>query len=83
MSWKALNQSEKANMQAWLLVISHWQSNVVVYIANPSKLTEKYILDLRNLFSNQENIGIFFSKQENKLTEKKFLVSAARKLDLN
>ena len=32
--------------------------------ANPSKFTEKCFLDLRNLFSNQENIRIFFSKQE-------------------
>ena len=35
-----------------------------IYTANPSKLTEKCFLDLRNLFSNQENIIIFVSKQE-------------------
>ena len=29
-----------------------------------SKLIEEHFLDLRNMFSNQENIGIFFSKQE-------------------
>ena len=28
------------------------------------KLIKKYFLDLRNMFSNQENIRIFFSKQE-------------------
>ena len=32
--------------------------------ANTSKLIEKYFLDSRNLFSDQENIGIIFSKQE-------------------
>ena len=32
--------------------------------ANASKRTEKYFLDLRNLFSNQENTGTFFSKQQ-------------------
>ena len=35
-----------------------------VYTANASKLIEKNFLDLRNMFSNQKNIGIFFSKQE-------------------
>ena len=30
---------------------------------NALKLTEKYFLDLRNMFSNQENLRIFFSKQ--------------------
>ena len=29
------------------------------------KLTEKYFLDLRNMFLNQENTMIFFSKEEN------------------
>ena len=29
------------------------------------KLIDKYFLDLRNMFLNQENIRIFFSKQEN------------------
>ena len=32
--------------------------------ANPSKLTGKYFLDFKNLFLNQENIGILCSKQE-------------------
>ena len=32
--------------------------------ANDSKRIEKYFLDLRNMFSIQENIRIFFSKQE-------------------
>ena len=32
--------------------------------ANPSKLTEKCLLDLRNIFSNEKNIRKFFSKQE-------------------
>ena len=50
--------------------------------ANPSKLIQKNFLDLRNVFSNQENIRIFFSKQKNKLTEKNFLVPSARKFDL-
>ena len=32
------------------------------YTANASKLIEKQLLDFRNMFSNQENIRIFFSK---------------------
>ena len=32
--------------------------------ANTSKLIEKYFLDLRNMFSDQEHIRLFFSKQE-------------------
>ena len=42
-----------------------------VHTANPSKLNEKCFLDLRNMFSNQEDIRIFFS--QNKPTEKNFL----------
>ena len=34
------------------------------HTANPSKLIEKNFLDLRNMFTNQENNRIFFSKQE-------------------
>ena len=35
------------------------------------------------MFSNQEKIGKFFSEQENKLTEKNFLVPSAIEFDLN
>ena len=45
-----------------------------IYTANASKLIEKHFLDLRNMFSNQENIKSSFSKQEKKLTEKNVLV---------
>ena len=51
----------------------------LVCTANASKLTEKYFFDLRNLFSDQGNFRVFFSKQE-KLTEKTFLVYSARNL---
>ena len=34
------------------------------FTANGSKLIEEYFLDLRNMFPNQENIKLFFSKQE-------------------
>ena len=53
------------------------------YTANPSKPIKKNFLDLRNMFSNQENIRIFFGKQENKFSEKNFLVPFGRKFDLN
>ena len=35
-----------------------------LYTVNASKLIEKYFLDLRNMFPNQENIRLCFSKQE-------------------
>ena len=35
-----------------------------LFTANASKLIEKYFLDLRSMFSIEENIRIFFSKQE-------------------
>ena len=54
-----------------------------VNTANTSKLTENYFLDLRNLFSNQENMRIFSQNKKNKLTAKNFLVPSARKFDLN
>ena len=40
--------------------------------AKASKLIGKYFFDLRNMFLNQENIRIFFSKQK-QYTEKNFL----------
>ena len=46
--------------------------------ANPSKPNEKCFLDLRNIFSNQENIRKFFSKQEVYLAKKTFLVPSIR-----
>ena len=51
--------------------------------ANASKLTEKHFLDLRNMFSNQENIEYFSQNKKNKLAKKNFLISSARKIDLN
>ena len=54
------------------------------YTPNASKLIEKHFLDLRNLFSNQENIkDIFSQNKKNKPTEKHFLVPSTRKFDLN
>ena len=40
-----------------------WQFKGVSYTAKASKLIEIYFLDMRHLYSNQENIGILFSKQ--------------------
>ena len=40
--------------------------------ANPSKLIEKFFLDLRKIFSNHENIRKFFSKQEELSSQEKF-----------
>ena len=51
--------------------------------ANASKLIEKHFLDLRNMFSNQENIRIFSQNKKNELAKKNFLVPSARKFDLN
>ena len=45
---------------------------------NASKLRRNIQTSLQ-----QENTRIFFSKQENKLTEKNFLVPSARRFDLN
>ena len=39
-------------------------STFPTYTANASKLIEKHFLDVRNMFSNQEKIKIFVSKQE-------------------
>ena len=55
----------------------------MVNTANPSKLIEKYFLDLRNLFSNQENIRLFSQNKKNEHTEKNFLVPSARNFDSN
>ena len=54
-----------------------------MFTANTLTLIEKYFLNLRNMFPNQENIGYFSQNKENKLTEKNFLVPSARKFDLN
>ena len=51
---------------------------VNIITANPSKLIEKCFLDLRNIFSNQENIRKFFPKQEIYLAKKNFLVPSVR-----
>ena len=51
--------------------------------ANASKLIEKCFLDLRNIFSNQENIRKFFSKQEDLSSKKKFSGSFHKKIYLN
>ena len=50
--------------------------------ANASKLIEKCFLDLRNIFSNQENIRKFFSKKKIYLAKKNFLVPSTRKFIL-
>ena len=55
----------------------------MIHTANASKLIEKYFLDLRNMFSNQENIRIYFSKEEKQTHKKNFAVPAARKFNLN
>ena len=47
------------------------------------KLIEKHLIDLRNMFSYQENIDYCSQNKKNELTEKNFLVSPARKFDLN
>ena len=60
--------------------LKNTESPVSLYTANTSKFSEKYCLDLKNMFSKPENITIFYSKQENKLTEKNFLVPSARNL---
>ena len=43
------------------------------YTENASKLTEKYFLDLRNMFSNQENIRTFFKTRKINSLRKIFL----------
>ena len=58
------------------------QATTNVNTANPSKLIEKNVLDLRNMFSNHENIRMFPQNTKNKLTEKNFLVPSTRKFDL-
>ena len=60
-------------ISATLKLVHRLQFAANNFYTNASKLTEKYFLDLRNLFSNQEN----------RLTEKNFLVPSARKFDLN
>ena len=39
-------------------------ASFMFHTANPLKTYREMFLDLRNLFSNQENVRIFFSKQE-------------------
>ena len=48
--------------------------------ANASKLIEKFFLNLRNMFSNQENIRIFFSKQEKQTHREKFSCPFCKKV---
>ena len=47
-----------------------------------SNLGGKYILDLRNMFLNQENITSFLKTRKFSLTEKRFIVLSTRKFDL-
>ena len=56
---------------------------VFKYTASASKLIEKCFLDLRNIFSNQENIRKFFSKQEDLSGYEKFSRPFHKKIYLN
>ena len=48
--------------------------------ANSSKFIERYFLDSRNIFLNQENIREFFSNKKIHLAEKNFIVLSVRNL---
>ena len=50
--------------------------------ANALELIEKYFLDLRNTFLNQENIRNFSQNRKIHLAEKNFLVLSVRKFIL-
>ena len=52
------------------------------YTANGSKLMEKYFLDLRNIFLNQENIRNSFQNKKIYLAKKNLLVPSIRKFIL-
>ena len=62
---------------------SYWNDKAPFYTANASKFIEKCLLDLRNIFSNQENIRKNPS-WNNKiyLAKKSFLVPSIRKFIL-
>ena len=51
--------------QRWLVYLKNINKYLKCQNRNASKFIEKYFLDLRNIFLNQENIRKFFSKQEN------------------
>ena len=56
----------------------HPAQNCRKHTANPSKLIEKYFLDLRNRFLNQENISKFPQNEKIYLVKKTFLVLFVR-----
>ena len=62
--------------------INDHQAMLAFYTANIFKLTEKYFLDLRNMFLNQENIRTFSQNKKIYLAQTNFPVPSIRKFIL-